>query len=306
MPARFTRAPDRTFRIQDRDVAIVDAVFRHRYLTLEHILALLGGGSRKNIGNRLLLLYDHDYLDRPRAQEKIVIRYEDVAHGLGNKGALLLRERFPTRQIPNRAWTEDPGHARSLAHIHHELGIATFFVALQLACKRLGYSLLWGGHHTKDDYEIPLPPGSDATSRNSDGFFVIKHGEDGRAYFLEIDRSGDRNPERLRRKFEGYFRWWDVGNGRRVVPYSRSGFRVLTVARNFARMQVLRRAATPVGVNADYAYTWRALLFTHLGEFSLAEPEKLFLPIFRYADNEAPVSMLGRLAAPVERAPVHA
>lgn len=57
-------------------------------------------------------------------------------------------------------------------------------------------------------------------------------------------------------------------------------------------MDSLRRVATPIGRGRHHQSTWKALMFSHLQAFSLAEPEQVLGPIFRYADEEKTVSLI--------------
>lgn len=84
---RFRRSPSiAPMALTPRDLDIIRAAFRFRFLRSTH-LASLFGGSRQVILRRLQLLFHHGYLDRPRAQ----IDYyrngsQPMVYGLGNKG----------------------------------------------------------------------------------------------------------------------------------------------------------------------------------------------------------------------------
>jgi hypothetical protein len=90
------------FEITSRDLEIVRQVHQHRFLNSDQIVMLIGG-SRQNLLRRLALLFQHSFLDRPRAQ----LEYfrpnlnSPLVYGLGNAGADLLAERFavPRRKI---------------------------------------------------------------------------------------------------------------------------------------------------------------------------------------------------------------
>src|SRR5207244_1727806 len=75
------------FRITQRDVAILRAIARYRFLTadLAHVIV---GGSRRGVSNRLRLLAAYAFLVRVAT-----VVTEPLAYGLTNKGAQLSRER---------------------------------------------------------------------------------------------------------------------------------------------------------------------------------------------------------------------
>ena len=86
---RFKRAKIRPFQVQERDLDIIKVVYKHRFLSSEHITALIDG-SGQGILRRLQLLYHAGYLDRPKEQVSHWVYSRRIVYGLGNKGADLL------------------------------------------------------------------------------------------------------------------------------------------------------------------------------------------------------------------------
>ena len=78
------------FQITARDIAIVHQVWRHRFMTAEHIAALLSAPVKK-IKDRLTHLYHHGYLDRPPAHRERHRKATATPYALAQKGARLLR-----------------------------------------------------------------------------------------------------------------------------------------------------------------------------------------------------------------------
>lgn len=76
-----------TFRITDREIALLTAIARFRFLTSEQ-LHRIDGGSGRGVRNRLLHLTRAGYL--VRTQSHVTAAF---AYGLGNSGARLLAER---------------------------------------------------------------------------------------------------------------------------------------------------------------------------------------------------------------------
>src|SRR5271166_1925834 len=65
---RFRRVEEPPpFQLTARDVAILHAVARYRFLSSTLIIRLIGG-SAQQILRRLQLLFHHGYLDRPTSQ----------------------------------------------------------------------------------------------------------------------------------------------------------------------------------------------------------------------------------------------
>jgi hypothetical protein len=75
-----------SFRITERDIAILHAIARYRFLTADLAQRSVGGSGR-GVGNRLRILTAHGYL----VSRKSTVTAPFV-FGLANKGARLLAE----------------------------------------------------------------------------------------------------------------------------------------------------------------------------------------------------------------------
>src|SRR5216684_1203608 len=79
--------------LTSRDMTLLAHVARHRFLTSAH-LAALDGGSPQGVLRCLRMLYDHGYLDRPKAQ--LAAMYDrgpqPFVYGIGQKGMRALRQ----------------------------------------------------------------------------------------------------------------------------------------------------------------------------------------------------------------------
>ena len=280
------QAPAKAPRIelQPRDLDILAAVFHHRFLQPAHVHALLGGGYER-LTKRLRLLWQAGYLDRPRTQGARGILTEEVVYGLGKAGARLLQEHDPDLKIGHLDWHDRPGKPVTYPYIDHQLGIATFMVALERACEGSPLRVEWPGHYERSRYKIPVP--GENRRFHPDAYFRLVREDDKIAHhFLEVMRSR-RTLDGMRAKYETYFRWWRGAMDRRPFRH----FRVITVAPNAAFMASLRKAARPIGQTADHPRSWSALLFTHFEAFSLEKPEGILEPIFRSADDPIPVAL---------------
>lgn len=278
-------ATPRSFQLQPRDIKIIAAVFRHRFLQPAHVHALFPDGSPANLNRRLALLWQNGYLERPKAQRPTRILTEEIVYGLANEGARLLEQLDPRLKIGRLDWNDRPGKPVGWPYLDHQLHVATFFVALERACRARRVGIEWPGHYERMKFRIPVP----GTSKKflPDGYFRLVRA-DGRVahHFLEMMRTR-RTLQVMHEKLHNYFLWWRDGSGRDFKH-----FRVLTVTPNPAFMDSLRNAARPIGRSREFKQTWKALMFTHLEAFDLKEPERILEPVFRYADGDARVALV--------------
>lgn len=267
------------FHIQARDVRVLEEVFRHRYLQPAH-LALLLQGSADHLARRCRVLWQHGYLERPKALRPTKALTEQIVYGLGAKGAELLEHVKPEFRIGGLDWNETPKKQRGFPYIDHQLAIARVMVCLQAACQQRGIHLGWDGHFNRRRWRI-VPPGEDQAFL-PDGYFTIEVPNKGVAHhFLEVDR-GSISLARMRERYGRYFTFWKEGWDQRAFKH----FRVLTVTQDPDYLDSLRRVARPTGRDKEHRQTWKALMFSHLGHFELERPEGALDPIWRYADEE--------------------
>ena len=170
-------------------------LFRYRFLSSDQLVRL-GGGSRQKLLRRLRLMFDHGYVDRPRAQiASIVFGNAPMIYGLGHKGAKLLKQ---SGQEGTR-WREK-NQACTNYFIRHAVEQAEFFICLEQAAKAQSIRL----HHKNSIINTPLNHLNDASWRvrfkwpsgdrmginvTPDGLFGIEKENGEIAYFfVEIDR----------------------------------------------------------------------------------------------------------------------
>ncbi len=139
---RFRRQPDGHIQLTERDAAIIQAVYRHRFLRSTHILALFDGGQ--GLVRRLAELYHHAYLDRPREQIEFYQNAgsKPMVYALGNKGADFLAQHCGVAR-GKIDWTAKNHGIRTL-FLEHTLLVADVMVAVELACRRVGRVRLVG------------------------------------------------------------------------------------------------------------------------------------------------------------------
>jgi Replication-relaxation len=238
------------------------------------------GGSAANLAVRLRLLWQHGYLERPWALRPTRVLTEEIAYGLGKAGARLLERHHPKLRIGHLDWNETPGRQRGLPYIDHQLGIATFMVALKAACDTKGVLLHWDGHHL-DRPKLKIAGGAGAIC--PDAHFALEVPGAGIAHhFLEVDR-GNVSLARMAERYQEYLAFWQA------APDS-SQFRVITVTEDPAYLQALRKVAAESCRMGGQ--TWKALLFTSASAVSLTEPQRILGAAFWYAAGDTPVSLL--------------
>ena len=277
-----------------RDYEIVRSVFMHRFLTPSLIHRIVGGSSR-GLETRCRRLWLHRYLERPKGLRPTTILDREIVNSLGKAGAKLIERYNPKIHISHLDWAETPKKQIKIHSIDHELSVATFIIGLQLACDRAGLTLLWDGYFQRRRYRVQASGHKEGLL--PDAYFRLKIPESSvpsnrteASHFLEIERGG-KNLKRVREKAQHYFDFWkDLKYGRRTADFR--SFRVLFVGVDAAHCESLRRAARPIGHSVGYDQTWRGLFFSHLDAFNLDDPEGILGPIWRYADEDTPVSLL--------------
>lgn len=131
---RFRRVAVAPIALTARDVEIIRAVHKYRFVRSTH-LQTLTAAPYKPLMRRLQLLYHHRYLDRPRAQiEHFSIGgSKPMVYALGNRGADLLAELDGQRRA-KVDWTAK-NRETGRVFIEHTLLIADVMIALDAACR---------------------------------------------------------------------------------------------------------------------------------------------------------------------------
>lgn len=296
--------------IQERDAEIIQHVFRHRFLTSEHIRALVAGSQQK-ILRRLQALFHGGFLDRPKEQLSWLINWkggQPIVYGLGNKGADLLTEKFNI--IRGKVdWTSKNREIKSHA-LKHTLGIADFMVSLETACKNEEFSssislinqeevaktipkhlknknnpLSWNVEFKQNDkkYKFGVLPdkifGLHFPKRKSDIQTAY--------YFLELDRATmpikSSNPFRssISKKMLSYYNSWQQELYSKIFPFKNP--RILFVTESEERIQNMINLNKEIDPRGNGL---RIFLFTTQKHFNLKEPEKLLNTIWTNGRGE--------------------
>lgn len=265
--SRLKRKRPAPIELTDRDAEIFLALHKYRFLTTEHIQVLTQTESKWSMNKRLRLLYDHKYLDRPKAQRAIFSHAakRPTVHALGNEGARLLSQRYNIPMPSSVYWTEKNRRVRE-KFIEHTLGISDFMVAMEDACRVAGnvriidpdqilvqsptqtkhakYPFRWKTQIRADSrlHDIAIVP---------DYVFGLEYldkpdGKNKAFFFVEVDRGTmpivrrDIQQTSFLRKMQSYSDTW-----RRKLALRRFGiksFRVLTLTTSDDRIKTMTEA----------------------------------------------------------------
>jgi hypothetical protein len=257
------------------DVAILQAVYRYRFVRAEDLYRLFPARSPDRLSRRLTLLYRAGYLDRPPAQ---IDRYKQggsqfLVYGLDTLGARFLKEQRGV-SIGSADWrSRNSTYTRE--NLDHALAVSRFLVDLEVAFRErpnvqvitFDEILATAPEKTRSakspgSWPVPVQwSGGRATVYVAPdaifGLRLVDADEKARRafYFLEIDRGtmtivpservrqSDAFPHRstVVRKLCAYADSFRLSLHKEVFGFERP--RVLFVTTSAARAEAMRRAA---------------------------------------------------------------
>lgn len=188
-------------RLTDRDVAVMEALWRHRCLSGDQLRRLVFECGRSMVRRRLRALYDHNLIDRVRVAAVPTRDIPPFLYTLSRQGAEMLPDLL--LQFLPHAFDGDASYricglnGAGLRFVQHRFLVNEFHVSLMEAVRRLPYSVAW-----RHEEELAIP-GRDGPRRSEvvvhpllpkptpflpDGYFELKlPNGDSYAYFVEID-----------------------------------------------------------------------------------------------------------------------
>lgn len=126
----------RPFRVTPRDLSLLANLARLRLASGEQ-LAALDGGSAQNVSRSLLVLWEHEYVERLLGQVEKRVLYKGsfpLIYGLTRQGAWLLRKHgYDVRR--RLLYETDKQRRAGWRFIEHRVDITEFMVRLELACR---------------------------------------------------------------------------------------------------------------------------------------------------------------------------
>lgn len=286
------------FRLQPRDVAIIEAMHRHRVLATDQIAALFfctaTGAVSSACRGRLRHLVGAGLLEQA---EQLQTRSE------GRRPYLYMLT-APGRDLLVTELGLDPGEIdwkpsyNSVAwqFLSHQLAINEAYVAFRLACERIG----WRVERWVDDRflkKLHTEPVSiveeDGGRRNvavvPDAYFILSRGEQVMHFFLELDRATmavapqSRRTKSWQRRIRAYRAY--LPSAAAVKRYGTDRIRVLTVTTGEGRMTNLAGATAEVA-GPLAAHFWFTTSTSLIPEAALTEP------IWQVAGHGAPQALV--------------
>jgi len=306
---RFDRSfsPPKTIQLTDRDVDIIRAVHRHRFLTSDQIVYLFSGS--KQLRMRLTQLWRNRLLDRPTIQ---VERYRagggsrPTVYALGNKGADVLNSLDGLR----RAQIDWTGKNREVGHVflEHALQVADFLLKLEMSVREIpGLELITFDEILSNSpqetrrkrnpagWKVSIPVGNTIveTSIYPDAIFGVRNptapsNRQQMFFFLEIDRAtmpvmrSDLRQTSFHKKLLAYHhsrKLWRLDRAK--SPYKFANAKVVSVTTSQERIESFIEASRRA---TDVAGGTGRFLFIDFA--SIDAPTNLFKLVFQNGKGE--------------------
>jgi len=280
---RFKPVPEASapFRLTDRDLEIVSTVHEYRYVTNDHIRALIPG-SPQQLTRRLRGLFDHHYLERLKPQTARLQRLPDPTYylALGPKGAELLRSVLPQENIYWR-----PKHnLRTEDFVEHEAMVADFRITLQLAAGQTPdvQLLAWAPEDTVST-TFHVAHGNTAVPYQvrPDGYAALSIGPQHWNLFFEADR-GNVDHRRIARKLRAYWHYFSDGSPYWTTYHEPKRRLVLFATTTEARLRNLLETTAALDDRARGLMQFWYCLDT---DYTLDDPRSILGPIWRTVWN---------------------
>lgn len=269
------------FRLQARDLAVVDAVHRLRVLSSEHVAALLFGqvgGAGSYCRKRLQHLSDAGYLDRREQLQTRTEGRKPYLYFLAPAGVELLVSELGLDPA-TIDWKPSYNDVK-WSFLRHQLAINDAYIAFSLAAPTAGWKLAsWTDdrflrkEHT-ERFPVVGPDGRTVeTAVVPDAHFVfeVPDAASGQSthlqFFLECDLASEvvaaRTLQRVSwqrkvRAYQAYFASSTI-----VAHYRTNRIRVLTVTTGGARLANLKAVTEEEGGRDRYWFTTSAQLSAH-------------------------------------------
>ena len=253
----------RPFRITPRDLSLLANLARLRLASGEQ-LAALDGGSPQNVSRSLLVLWEHEYVERLLGQVEKRVLYKGsfpLIYGLTRPGAWLLRKHG--YDVSGRLlYQTDKQRRAGWRFIEHRVDITEFMVRLELACRgRSDVALIErkeifdNAPKTQRDRRVRLvvkvriDGAHQLLSVDPDELFGLRFPGTGKANYFMLERDrGEMPVHRRKSKDQTYYAkkmlaYHEANRvGEHVQELGLRSFRVLTVTTSRARVEQMIEA----------------------------------------------------------------
>ena len=259
MRRRFKRQVYRKgFRLTARDMAIVEAVWEARYMTISQIAALLFRATTyASCKRRVRGLFDLDYLRKRRTY-----RNEPDILYLGLLGKRYIQKvRGMGKERVEKAAGTGTKAANPILFMRHDLTLTDLYVQARLNCNNKGLTLTWKNTRVLQLAKLGVRP---------DAWLMVSRGNKSQAAFVEFTDQMPKARE-MERKRTGY----------EALFADRGPTRVLWFATTLAKAVRLHEKLAPT-------------YFGHYFYISLLEKARDFLtdPVWWVADNRQSLRFL--------------
>jgi DNA-binding transcriptional ArsR family regulator len=248
----------RPFRMTQRDLSLLANLARLRLASAEQ-LAALDGGSPQNVSRSLLVLWEHEYVERLLGQVEKRVLYKGsfpLIYGLTRPGAWLLRKHG--YDVPGRLlYQTDKQRRAGWRFIEHRVDITEFMVRLELACRgRPDIALIdrkeifESAPKTQRDRRVRLvvkvriDGAHQLLSVDPDELFGLRFPDTGKTSYFMLERDrGEMPVHRRKSKDQTYYAkkmlaYHEANRvGEHVQELGLQSFRVLTVTTSKARVE---------------------------------------------------------------------
>ncbi len=187
-------------RLTDRDKYILEAVHAYDGLLSDRQIQQLFFSGRTATQVRLMLLFQHGYLNRPNRKQRAAL--SSMVYWLGDKGAALVAG-LEGLSLEEFSWRKEPRWSQ----VEHDLAVNDIRISLYQACQQQTDFQLeewlptaeFHAHPDKVDYSLP---NGTRTSRyiRPDGFCVLSKANYTSRLLIELDCATEDNARLAREK----------------------------------------------------------------------------------------------------------
>lgn len=176
MAKRFERAHRTGYRLTERDLQIVKAVFEARYLTNDLICRLFFKSTTfSSCKQRMRILFDLGYV-----KKRSVHLNEPDVHYLGLKGRrhiARIQNRYDQMEIDKIAGVSGDNAEAPTLMMSHDLTLSQLYVNAVLECRHCGFTMLWKNARMLELMGLGIQP---------DAFLAVEYEGKRRAGFIEF------------------------------------------------------------------------------------------------------------------------